>query len=114
MLALVGIYALLSFWVRSRQREIAVRVAIGARSRNVLGLVLGEGLRLIILGLVVGIDATFALARFLRAFLFGVGPTDPLTLAGVGILFTAVALLASWLPARRATTVDPVIALRQE
>jgi len=111
-LALVGIYGVLSLSVNSRNREIAIRMAVGAQRRDVLGLVLGEGLKLIGLGLLAGIGVAVLLARVLRAFLFGVGAADPLIFASVAVLFTAAALLACYIPARRATRVDPIVALR--
>lgn len=114
VLALVGIYGVLSLSVGSRKREIAIRMAVGAPRRNVLGLVLFEGLKLIVVGLVIGTGLAIALARVLRALLFEVGPTDPLTFIGAAILFTAVALLACFIPARRATKIDPMTALRCE
>ena len=113
-LALVGIYGVLSLSLGSRSREIAIRIAVGAQPNNIIGLVLGEGLRLIVVGLLVGTGVAVAFARVLRAFLFEVEPTDPTAFAGVAILFTAVALLACWLPARRASRVDPMEALRYE
>ena len=113
-LALVGIYGVLSLSVSSRKREMAIRAAIGAQRRHALALVLGEGLRLILLGLVLGTVAALAMARVLRAFLFGVEPTDPFTLSAVALLFGAVALLACWIPAWRATKVDPSSVLRYE
>jgi putative ABC transport system permease protein len=114
VLALVGIYAVMSLSVNSRNREIAIRMAIGAQYRDVLRLVLAEGLKLIVAGVVVGIAAALALGRVLRAYLFGVGPSDPLTMVSVAMLFMAVALLACFVPARRATHTDPVTALRCE
>jgi putative ABC transport system permease protein len=113
-LALVGIYGVLSLSVNSRNREIAIRMTVGAQRRDILGLVLGEGLKLIGLGVFAGIGVALGMARVLRAFLFGVGPADPLTFASIAVLFTAVALLACYLPARRATRTDPVTALRYE
>jgi putative ABC transport system permease protein len=89
-------------------------VAVGAQRRNVLGLVLREGFKLIVAGLVAGTGVAVALARFLRAFLFEVEPSDPTTFVCVAILFTAVALLAGYVPARRAARVDPMEALRYE
>src|SRR5205807_2283870 len=94
VLSLVGVYGVLSLSVGSRRREIAIRVAVGAQRGDVLGLFLREGLRLIAIGLAVGAGIAIALARLLRAFLFGVEPTDPATFAGVAILFAIVALLA--------------------
>jgi putative ABC transport system permease protein len=114
ILALVGIYAVMSLSVNSRSREIAIRMAIGAQYRDVLRLVLLEGLKLIVAGVVVGIAAALALGRVLRAWLFGVGPSDPLIMVSVATLFIAVALLACLVPARRATRTDPVMALRSE
>jgi putative ABC transport system permease protein len=86
----------------------------GAPRNNVLGLVLAEGLRLMLIGVVIGAVVAFALARVLKAYLYGVEPADPLTFGTVSLLFVLVALLACYFPARRATTVDPMVALRQE
>jgi putative ABC transport system permease protein len=113
-LALVGIYGVLSLSVASRRLEIAVRMAVGAQRRNILGLVLSEGLKLIAIGLVIGTGIAIALGRLLQAFLFGVQPADPVTFTFVVILFTAVALLACFIPARRATRINPMTALRDE
>ncbi len=114
VLALVGIYGVLSLSVNSRQREIAIRIAIGAQGNTVLGLVLSEGLRLMLIGVVIGTALAFAVARVLKSYLYGVEPTDPLTFVAVAVLFVLVALIACYFPARRATTVDPMVALRQE
>ncbi len=114
LLALVGIYGVLALSVNSRQREIAIRMALGAQRNTVLGLVLGEGLRLMTIGLAVGAGVAFALAQVLKAYLYGVEPTDPVTFILVALLFVVVALIACYFPARRATTVDPMVALRQE
>ncbi len=114
VLALVGIYGVLSLSVGSRKREIAIRMAVGAQRRDVLSLVLSEGLRLIGIGLLLGVGIALISARVLRAFLYGVEPTDPVTFAGMAALFTIVALLACWLPARRAAKVEPMEALRCE
>jgi putative ABC transport system permease protein len=114
VLALVGIYGVLSLSVNSRQREIAVRIAVGASRNNVLGLVLSEGLRLMLAGVMVGTVVAFALARVLKSYLFGVEPTDPFTFVAVALPFFVVALFACYFPARRATRVDPMVALRQE
>src|SRR5207247_2826558 len=113
-LALVGIYGVLSLSVGSRKRELAIRTAVGAQQRDILRLILREGLRLIAIGLSIGLVAALALGRVLRTFLFGVEPTDPGTLLGVAVLSAAVTLLACWVPARRATKVDPMEALRYE
>ncbi len=114
VLALVGIYGVLSLSVGSRTREIAIRLALGAQRRSILGMVLVDGLKVIIPGLIIGTVAALALARLLRTLLFGVEPADPATFVAVAILFAAVALLACWLPARRATQVSPMEALRCE
>lgn len=113
-LTLVGIYGVLSLSVAARRRELAIRSALGAERRNLLNLVLGEGLRLIALGVTAGLAAAIVLSRVLRSFLFEVAPTDPVTLVAVGLLFVGVALLACWAPARRAAKVDPMVALRYE
>ena len=114
ILALVGIYGVLSLSVGSRRREIAIRMALGAQRCDVLGLILSEGLTLIFVGLLAGTGLALALGKVLRAFLFGVEPTDLITFAGMAILFTAAALLAGFIPARRATKTDPMEALRWE
>ena len=111
---MVGIYGVLSLSVGSRRREFAIRMAVGAQRRNVLRLVVSEGLKLIVVGLALGTGIAFALGRLLRAFLFGVEPTDLVTFLSVAALFTVVALLACYIPARRATRIDPMKALRYE
>jgi putative ABC transport system permease protein len=113
-LTLVGVYGVLSLSVAARKRELAIRTAMGAGRRDILKLVLGEGLRLIAMGVTAGLTAAIALSRVLRSFLFEVEPTDPVTLIAVGLLFVGVALLACWGPARRAAKVDPLEALRYE
>jgi putative ABC transport system permease protein len=114
VLALVGIYGVISLSVNSRNREIAIRMAVGAQRRDVLTLVLAESLKLIATGVTVGIAVALALGRVLRAYLFGVGPADPLTIISVSVLFVVIALFACYFPARRATRTDPVTALRCE
>jgi putative ABC transport system permease protein len=114
VLTLVGTYGVLSLSVASRRRELAIRAAMGAETRDIRNLIIGEGLRLIAAGIAAGMLAAIAFSRALRTFLFGVEPTDPLTLIGVGIAFAMVAMLACWAPARRATAVDPAEALRYE
>jgi len=113
-LTLVGVYGVLSLSVAARRRELAIRTAMGAGQRNIMKLVLGEGLRLIAVGVAAGLTAAIALSQVLRSFLFEVEPTDPVTLIAVGLLFVGVALLACWAPARRAAKVDPLEALRYE
>ncbi|MGH8023024.1 MAG: FtsX-like permease family protein, partial [Limisphaerales bacterium] len=114
VLALVGIYGVLSLSVGSRKQEIAIRMAVGAQRRNILGLVLSEGLRLIVGGFLIGIVISLGMGRLLQAFLFGVQPADPVTFIAVVILFTVIALLACFIPARRATRIDPMTSLRYE
>ena len=98
----------------ARRRELAVRLALGANLRDVLRLVLRQGMALTIIGLTIGLAAAFALTRLMSKLLFGVSVTDPLTFVGVALLLAAVALLACWAPARRASRVDPLVALRHD
>jgi len=114
ILASVGIYGVVSYSVAQRTREIGIRVALGAGRRDVLGLVLKEALRLTTLGVALGLVGAFAATRVLRSLLFEVKPTDPTTFICLSLLLTLVALLASYIPARRATKVDPLVALRYE
>lgn len=114
VLTLVGIYGVLSLSVASRRREIAIRTAVGAERRDIRNLIFAEGFRLIAGGVIAGMAAALVLSRVLRSFLFGVEPTDPATLIGVGLLFASVALLACWAPTHRAARVDPLEALRYE
>jgi putative ABC transport system permease protein len=114
ILTLVGIYGVLSLSVASRKREIAIRTAVGAEQSDIRNMVVGEGFRLIAAGVVAGIALAVVLSRVLMSFLYEVAPFDPLTLGGVAVLFTAVALLACWAPTRRAAKVNPIDALRYE
>jgi putative ABC transport system permease protein len=114
LLAGLGLYGLVAYSVGRRTREIGVRVALGARPTDVARVVLGEGLRLALLGLALGLAASLAGARLLSRLHFGVGPTDAITLAAASVLLFAIAVLASALPARRALRVQPAVALRQD
>jgi predicted permease len=114
VLAAVGIYGVTAYTTRQRTHEIGVRMALGASTDNILRLVLGHGLRLTLVGVVLGLAASFVLTRYLRSMLLGVTSTDSLTFSCVAILLCAVALFASFIPARRAMRVDPMVALRYE
>ncbi|HKC25836.1 MAG TPA: FtsX-like permease family protein, partial [Thermoanaerobaculia bacterium] len=114
LLAAVGLYGVIAYGVARRTREIGVRVALGARPKDVLALVVGDGARLLGAGLLIGLALALAATRLLRGLLFGVSPSDPASLAGVSALLAAVALLACALPALRASRVDPVVALRTD
>jgi putative ABC transport system permease protein len=113
-LAAVGIYGVVSFSVARRTQEIGIRVALGAQRSDVLRLVMGEGARMACFGVLLGIAASVAIMRLMSSLLFGISATDPMTFAGVALLLSAVALLASYMPARRAMRVDPMVALRYE
>jgi predicted permease len=114
LLASVGLYGVMAYSVTQRTREIGIRMALGASRRNVLGLVLKQGVALVSAGVVIGLGASFIFTRFIASSLFGVTPVDPVTFAGTSLLLIVVSLLASYIPARRATKVDPMIALRYE
>jgi ABC-type antimicrobial peptide transport system permease subunit len=113
-LSAIGIYGVVMYGVTQRTRDIGVRVALGARPQQVLGAILREGMRLAVIGLAIGVTGALALTRVLRTQLFEISPTDPTTFAAIVVLLAAVAAVASWLPARRATRVDPMVALRAE
>ena len=114
LLAAAGVYGLVSFSVSQRAREIGVRMALGAEPRDVLRLVLTRALRIVVAGVIVGLAGAAGVTRVLQTFLFGVTPTDPIAFTIVTLLLMAVGLMAAWLPARRATRIDPCAALRAE
>jgi ABC-type antimicrobial peptide transport system permease subunit len=113
-LAALGLYGVLSYAVAQRTRELGIRLAIGAQKRDLFRLVVGGGMKLALIGMALGVAAAIGLTRVLTSMLYGVAPNDPLTFAGVIMLLGAVALLANYLPARRATQIDPMVALRYE
>ncbi|MEP6496203.1 MAG: FtsX-like permease family protein, partial [bacterium] len=114
ILGALGIYGVLAYLVTQRTREIGVRVALGAQPRDVLGMVVGSGLRLAAVGVGVGFVGALLLTRFMQGVLYGVSANDPLTFGVVAAALLGVAALASWIPALRAARVDPLVALRSE
>jgi putative ABC transport system permease protein len=114
ILAMIGIYGVIAYSVTQRTHEIGIRLALGAQRRDVLQLVLRQGMRLTGIGVLAGLAGALAMTRLMQGLLFGISPTDLLTFAAIPLLLTGVALLACWLPARKATKVDPLIALRHE
>jgi len=114
ILAVIGIYGIVSFSAAQRTREIGIRMALGGSARDVMRLILRQGVGMVIVGLGVGVLAALGITRVMTRLLVGVSPSDPMTYAAVSLLLTAVALLACWIPARRATRVDPGVALRYE
>jgi putative ABC transport system permease protein len=114
LLSTIGIYGVMSYSVTQRLHEIGIRIALGAQPKEVFRLVTGEGLRLALIGVTVGFAASLALTRVLHSFLYEISAIDPITYVTVAALLVAVGLLASFLPARRATRVDPLVALRHE
>jgi putative ABC transport system permease protein len=113
-LAAVGLYGVMSYAVSQRAREIGIRMALGARRSDVMMMVIGQGIKLVGAGILIGLGGALALTRYMETLVFGVSPTDPLTYVTIVSLLTLVALLACWIPARRATRVDPMVALRAD
>jgi len=114
VLATMGLYSVMTYTVSQRTREIGIRVALGAQVRDVLRLVVSQGMRMALIGIVLGLAGAYALTRVLASLLLGVGATDSVTFVGVPVLLVAVALLACYIPARRAARVNPLVALRHE
>jgi ABC-type antimicrobial peptide transport system permease subunit len=114
VLAAIGIYGLMAYTVQQRTQEIGIRMALGAESGALRNMVVGQGLILAIAGIAIGLGAAYGLTRLLTTILFQVKPLDPMTFTAVPVVLTAVALLAIWFPATRATKIDPVTALRCE
>ena len=114
VLGIVGLYGVIAYSVSQRTHEIGIRVALGAQAKDVLGLVVGQGMMMALIGVAIGIGGALGLTRFLSGFLYGVKTTDPLTFVSVALVLVAVALIASYIPARRAMKVDAMVALRYE
>jgi ABC-type antimicrobial peptide transport system permease subunit len=114
LLASMGIYAVISYSVAQRTHELGIRVALGARQLDVLKLVVGSGLKMVLIGVALGLVGAYILTRVLSNLLYGISVTDPSTFVSMSLLLIIIALLASYIPARRATKVDPIIALRSE
>jgi putative ABC transport system permease protein len=114
VIAMVGIYGVISFAVSQRTHEIGIRIALGAQARDILRMVIWRGLRLTLAGVALGVAAALALTRVMKNLLFEVSPTDPMTFSLIALLLIGVALIASYIPARRATKVDPLQSIRCE
>src|SRR5262249_44122453 len=114
LLAAIGLYGVVSYSVAQRTRESGIRLALGAQTRDVLGLFVIQGMKPALAGLGLGLAAAFGLTRLLKSLLYGISATDPLTFGATAVLLTIIALVVCWLPAQRATRIDPLVALRDE
>jgi putative ABC transport system permease protein len=114
LLAALGVYGIVAYSVSQRSREFGIRVALGAKPSQIIGMVVGQNLRIVAIGLAIGIAAAIPATRLMRGLLFQVGPNDPATFAAIGVTLAGVAIVASYLPARRGTQVDPVVTLKSE
>jgi putative ABC transport system permease protein len=114
VLAAVGIYGVMSYSVAQRTREIGIRMALGAQRRDVLKMAVGQGLKLVLIGVAIGLVSAFVLTRVMTSLLFGVSATDPATFITISLVLVSVAALASYIPAMRAARIDPMVALRYQ
>ena len=114
LLSLIGLYGLIAYSVAQRTSEIGVRMALGAQRKDILRMIVGQGIKLVLIGVAVGLAGALALSQLLKQFLYGVVPDDPVTFIGVAVILTVVAAVACWIPAVRAMRVDPIVALRYE
>ena len=114
ILAVIGIYGVMAYLVVTRTHEIGVRIALGATTRDVLKLIVGRGMKLTAIGVLIGVSGAYALTRLMRGLLFNISATDPLTFVLISLLLSLAAFLACYIPARRATKVNPLVALRYE
>jgi putative ABC transport system permease protein len=114
LLAAIGIYGVMAYSFSQRAHEVGIRIALGAQRLDILRMALGEGMRIVVIGLASGLVGAAIMTRFFRSMLFGVAPADPITFVSVSAILAGVALFACYIPAKRATRVDPLVALREE